>query len=330
MVTISKNGGSFASPAGAVTEIANGWYAVAGNATDSATLGPLLLHGGLGPIHAKSFDVVAFDPQSATSLGVESRRCDYFAACYGRLCGTTERGRELGRPSASRRRISTRNSGQSTTISIRRLLRMAKPTTSQATQADASGHRDGLCGGSGGHCGPQVLASLTTVWNARRRRLELRDSTLGRNEHRAAKGTSVTGFNDQTTADIADAVRQGNQQPTTAGTVGAQLSRAYTRSVDFTDDETNATNRYSVQWFKNGNLVTKRNYLADNSSNQPERRIGSRRLGEIMTQIGSTGGYKYDRAIQTGSPSGEAVVKVQSTIDGSARTAQVISRDSTA
>ncbi len=43
-VVIRKQGGSFASPAGAVTEIANGWYQIAGNATDSSTLGPLLIH----------------------------------------------------------------------------------------------------------------------------------------------------------------------------------------------------------------------------------------------------------------------------------------------
>lgn len=43
-VTLSKNGGAFASPSGAVTEIANGWYKVAGNATDSNTAGPLALH----------------------------------------------------------------------------------------------------------------------------------------------------------------------------------------------------------------------------------------------------------------------------------------------
>ena len=43
-VTLSKNGGAFASPSGAVSEIANGWYKVAGNATDSNTAGPLALH----------------------------------------------------------------------------------------------------------------------------------------------------------------------------------------------------------------------------------------------------------------------------------------------
>ncbi len=42
-VTLSKNGGSFASPAGAVTEIANGFYKVAANSTDSNTLGVLAL-----------------------------------------------------------------------------------------------------------------------------------------------------------------------------------------------------------------------------------------------------------------------------------------------
>lgn len=47
-VTISKNCGAFASPAGAVTEIANGWYKLAGNATDSNTAGPLVLHASAG------------------------------------------------------------------------------------------------------------------------------------------------------------------------------------------------------------------------------------------------------------------------------------------
>lgn len=73
-VTISKNGGSFASPAGAVTEIANGWYKVAGNATDTNTLGPLLLHAtasGADPTDDR-FDVVAFDPQTATNLGLSA------------------------------------------------------------------------------------------------------------------------------------------------------------------------------------------------------------------------------------------------------------------
>lgn len=63
-VTISKNGGSFASPAGAIVEIGNGWYKIAGNSTDSDTLGPLILHAtgaGADPCDDR-FDVVAYSP----------------------------------------------------------------------------------------------------------------------------------------------------------------------------------------------------------------------------------------------------------------------------
>lgn len=73
-VTLSKNGGSFASPSGAVTEVANGWYKVAGNATDANTLGSLVLHAtgtGADPTD-KEFSVVAFDPQVATNLGLSA------------------------------------------------------------------------------------------------------------------------------------------------------------------------------------------------------------------------------------------------------------------
>lgn len=42
-VTLSKNGGSFAAPAGAVSEIGSGYYKVAGNATDCGTAGNLRL-----------------------------------------------------------------------------------------------------------------------------------------------------------------------------------------------------------------------------------------------------------------------------------------------
>lgn len=73
-VTLRKQGGSFASPSGAVTEIANGWYKVAGNATDSNTLGPLLFHAtgtGADPCDGV-FLVVSYDPFDATRLGLSA------------------------------------------------------------------------------------------------------------------------------------------------------------------------------------------------------------------------------------------------------------------
>lgn len=71
-VTLRKVGGSFASPSGAVSEIANGWYQVAGNATDSNTLGPLLLHAtatGADPADTY-YSVVAYDPQDSVRQGL--------------------------------------------------------------------------------------------------------------------------------------------------------------------------------------------------------------------------------------------------------------------
>lgn len=44
VVTLSLDGGSFAAASGAVTEIGNGWYSLAGNATDRANLGTFILH----------------------------------------------------------------------------------------------------------------------------------------------------------------------------------------------------------------------------------------------------------------------------------------------
>lgn len=43
-VTLSKDGAAFAAASGSVTEVGNGWYSLAGNATDRNTLGTLLLH----------------------------------------------------------------------------------------------------------------------------------------------------------------------------------------------------------------------------------------------------------------------------------------------
>lgn len=71
-VTLSKNGASFASPAGAVSEVGSGWYKVAPNATDTATLGPLLLHAtasSADPVDVV-FEVIAYDPEDGASLGL--------------------------------------------------------------------------------------------------------------------------------------------------------------------------------------------------------------------------------------------------------------------
>lgn len=83
-VTLLKSGGSFAAPVGAVTEVANGLYKVAANATDADTIGPLFLHAtasGCDP-RDDEFEVladlsaaaVALSPSSATTTAVPASR----------------------------------------------------------------------------------------------------------------------------------------------------------------------------------------------------------------------------------------------------------------
>jgi len=67
-----KYGGAFGAPIGAVTEIGNGLYQVAPNATDCNTNGPLVLYVTCaGALPRKfSYQVVAFDPYSIANMGM--------------------------------------------------------------------------------------------------------------------------------------------------------------------------------------------------------------------------------------------------------------------
>jgi hypothetical protein len=63
IITLSKNGGAFAAAAGSISELNNGWYLLAGNATDRDTLGELGIHAsaiGADPTDDK-YAIVDFD-----------------------------------------------------------------------------------------------------------------------------------------------------------------------------------------------------------------------------------------------------------------------------
>jgi hypothetical protein len=67
-VTLSKNGAAFGAALGAVAEISNGWYTLAGNATDRDTLGELLVHAtaaNADPFDGR-YEIIAIDPFAAT------------------------------------------------------------------------------------------------------------------------------------------------------------------------------------------------------------------------------------------------------------------------
>lgn len=71
-VTISKNGAGFGAATGEVSEVGNGWYALAGNATDRNTLGDLAINAAAAG--ADDFDgryvIVPWNPFDATDLGL--------------------------------------------------------------------------------------------------------------------------------------------------------------------------------------------------------------------------------------------------------------------
>ena len=72
VVQISKCGTAFAAPDGAISEIGNGWYQVAGNAGDTSLLGPLVLHAtanGADPTDWL-YPIVTVDAYSTTSFGL--------------------------------------------------------------------------------------------------------------------------------------------------------------------------------------------------------------------------------------------------------------------
>lgn len=71
-VTISKNGAAFGGISGAVSEVGIGLYKIAGNATDSNTVGELWIHAtgtGADPTDT-SYTIVAYDPFDSVRLGL--------------------------------------------------------------------------------------------------------------------------------------------------------------------------------------------------------------------------------------------------------------------
>lgn len=72
-VTLSKNGGAFASASGAVSEIANGWYSLAGNATDRNTLGTLAIKATASSCDdvAKVIEIITSDPFAAGATAAD-------------------------------------------------------------------------------------------------------------------------------------------------------------------------------------------------------------------------------------------------------------------
>jgi len=108
----------------------------------------------------------------------------------------------------------------------------------------------------------------------------------------------------------------------------ADSEDVYPADIGFTIDDTNARDEYTVQWFRNGTPVT--SGVTVPTIQAIKRANGTDLIpSSVMTQIGSTGAYKYDASTTERTTAGEAVVVVASaTINGATRTwRKVITRD---
>jgi len=111
-----------------------------------------------------------------------------------------------------------------------------------------------------------------------------------------------------------------------------QVAAIYTAQIDVADDEANTQDEYSVQWFKNGAPIT--SGVTSPTIQVIKRADGTDLVASVaMSEIGSTGAYKYDATAEANRiTAGEAVgVHCAATIDGATRTwRKLISRDSAA
>jgi hypothetical protein len=119
---------------------------------------------------------------------------------------------------------------------------------------------------------------------------------------------------------------------TTVGTATALGSAydLYSADIQFQRDEANTQDEYTVTWFKNG--VRQTSGITSPTIQVINRSDGSNLIASTaMTQIGTTGSYKYDEATNRLTAGEAAVAVVSGTIDGSARTfSRIVGRDSTA
>jgi hypothetical protein len=110
----------------------------------------------------------------------------------------------------------------------------------------------------------------------------------------------------------------------------ASDTNTYQAKVWFFDDNGGTTDRYAVAWFKNGQPVTAG--ITSPTLQVIKASDGTDLIASsAMTQIGSTGLYKYDATSGERTASGAAyMAKVQATIDSATRTwYQPVGRDST-
>lgn len=144
VVTISKNGAAFAAPLGAISEVANGWYKIAGNATDSNTVGSLLIHAtasGADPYDVEH-EVVVFNVDSATvTVGTNNDKTGYsLVAAYDSAKTAAQVGSAMTLTAAYDKAKTASAPGDAMTLTV--AYDAAKTAATQASVNTISGYVD--------------------------------------------------------------------------------------------------------------------------------------------------------------------------------------------
>lgn len=128
-----------------------------------------------------------------------------------------------------------------------------------------------------------------------------------------------------------DAAAMHTVDYTNAATFGlSALADIYHADIQFTRDEANATDEYTVSWFKNGVRVT--SGITSPTLQGIKRSDGTNLFAaSSMTEVGSTHHWKLDKTTTSRQTVGEALIlQAVATIDGSSRTyTRNVGRDST-
>lgn len=108
----------------------------------------------------------------------------------------------------------------------------------------------------------------------------------------------------------------------------SQLTNIYHADIDFIVDELNARDEYTATWFRNGERLT--TGITSPTIQVVKRTDGTDLIASTaMTQIGSSGSYKYDESTDRVGSGESAVAIVGADVDGETRSfAKVIGRDS--
>lgn len=322
-IRISKNGGAFAqsnNSAGA-THDENGFYAIPLDATDTGTLGELkvaVFKTGALPVW-KEFEVVPANTYNSLVAGSDNLTVDAV---------------EISGDSGAADNLEAASDGTGYNLGGGQVVSASVTGAVGSVTGNVGGNVTGSIGSLATQAKADVNAEVDTAITdaALVSETYLDSRTLAAASYATASALdAVDNFID---TEVSAIKAKTDNLPASPAGVGDAMTLAdsedvYWANIDLAIDAANTQDEYTIQWIKNGNAVT-------SGITSPQIQVIKRVNGTDLisatnvTEIGSTGAYKYNAITSERTTAGEAVVvQVTATIDAATRTwRKVVSRDS--